>query len=64
MNESRIDVSEIDLDRLTTLELWELHYRVAARLSDWDPNQADHQSCDQYGRFDSYPARARMRSLV
>lgn len=63
MNESRIDVSEIDLDRLTTLELWELHYRVAARLSDWDWSEMP-QGCDHYGRFDSYPARARMRSLV
>lgn len=31
-----IDVSEIDLDKLTTLELWELHERVAARLGSWE----------------------------
>lgn len=58
-----IDVSEIDLDKLTTLELWELHYRVAARLSRWDPKEGDHQGCVRI-TYDTYAARARMRSLV
>lgn len=58
-----IDVSEIDLDKLTTLELWELHYRVAARLSRWEWHEPDRQVCE-HTRFESYGARARMRTLV
>lgn len=60
-----IDVSEIDLDKLTTLELWELHYRVAAKLGHINPFKEQDFDCPaEWGSYDSGAARARMRSLV
>lgn len=58
-----MDTTEIDLDSLTTLELWEPHYLVAARLSRWEWGEPDQQSCHQ-SSFDTYAARARMKALV
>lgn len=60
-----IDVSEIDLDSLTTLELWELHERVAARLGPWRTDHEGFLVCPaEMCEYDSPAARARMRSLV
>lgn len=60
-----IDVTEIDLDKLTTLELWELHERVAARLGPWDREEDLYDSCPgQMSSFNSYAARARMKALL
>ena len=61
-----IDVTEIDLDSLTTLELWELHERVAARLGDWE-NHSDggYDTCPAITcGYNSYPAVDRMKALL
>lgn len=62
-----MDITEIDLDSLTTLELWELHYRVAARLSRWGmvTSRGDKQPClAENTAWDTHAARARMKALV
>lgn len=59
-----IDVSEIDLDSLTTLELWELHERVVARMGDYVDYNGEAHCPAEMSSYGSYAARDRMRSLV
>lgn len=61
-----MDVTEIDLDKLTTVELWELHERVAARLGPWENHSdGDYDTCPAITcGYNSHAAVARMRTLV
>lgn len=57
-----IDVNEIDLDSLTTLELWELHCRIEMRLPPAYDHHGDEICPWPHTGFDSYAARARMKA--
>lgn len=59
-----IDVSQIDLDSLTTLELWELHERIAARLGPVSYYRGQEVCPATVSAHNTYAASQRMRSLL
>lgn len=60
-----MDVTEIDLDKLTTLELWELHERIAARLGPVSYDSDGYELCPAMtSPYNTYAAVERMKALV